>query len=229
MAGGPIKTNWSERIAGLKDLAPPLLIFVTVIGSIYAGLATPTESASLGTIAAILLVALHGRLRLSALLAAFEGTIKSSAMILVIIMAAKFLNFILTAIGFISAFEHLIAELGFGPVGTLLIVIGFYVVLGMFMETLSMMVITVPIVVPVLVALGYDPIWLGVLIILLIETALITPPVGVNLFVVQGVRGRGSVNDLMIGALPFVGALLVVIGVISVFPDIVLWLPKVLS
>lgn len=224
--GQPIKATFAERIAALPDFLPPIFIFAIVIGSIYAGFATPTESAALGTFASLVLVAVKRRLSWRVLAMAAQGTMKSTAMIMAIIIAAKFLNFALTAVGFIAAFKSTIYGIGLDPQPTLMIIIGFYLVLGMFMETLSMMVITVPIVVPVLVSMGYDPIWLGILIILLIETAMITPPVGINLFVVQGVRGRGSVVDLMIGALPFVGALMVMIILIIIFPDIALWLPN---
>ncbi|OED45889.1 hypothetical protein AB838_22070 [Rhodobacteraceae bacterium (ex Bugula neritina AB1)] len=224
--GDRIQATFAERIAALPDFLPPIFIFAIVIGSIYAGVATPTESAALGTFASLVLVAFKRRLNWRVLAMAAQGTMKSTAMIMAIIIAAKFLNFALTAVGFIGAFKSTIHGIGLDPFPTLLIIIAFYLVLGMFMETLSMMVITVPIVVPVLVSMGYDAIWLGILIILLIETAMITPPVGINLFVVQGVRGRGSVADLMIGAIPFVAALMVMIVLIIVVPDIALWLPN---
>ena len=113
--------------------------------------------------------------------------------------------------------------------GTLLVVVLFYLVLGMFMETLSMMIATVPLITPVIIGLGFDPVWFGVLVMLLIETALITPPVGVNLYVVHGVRGRGQLHDVMIGAAPFVIALLVMVGLLIVFPKIALFVPEALA
>ena len=122
-----------------------------------------------------------------------------------------------------------ITGLGLTPMQTLLAVVGFYLVLGMFMETLTMMVATVPIITPVIIAQGFDPVWFGVLMMLLIETAMITPPVGINLFVVQGVRGRGQLHDVMLGAAPFVVTLLVMIGLLILFPQIALWLPELLS
>ena len=105
-------------------------------------------------------------------------------------------------------------------------IIVFYLVLGMFMETLAMMIATVPIITPVVLALGFDPVWFGILVMLLIETAMITPPVGSNLFVIQGVRGRGHVHEVMFGAAPFVVALLVMIGLIVLWPEIALWVPN---
>ena len=118
-----------------------------------------------------------------------------------------------------------LTALGLAPMELLLVVILFYLVLGMFMETLSMMVATVPIIVPVLVQAGFDPIWLGILIVLLMETAMITPPVGINLYVVHGLRPRCRIDDVIIGAAPFVLTLLVMIGVLIIWPGIALWLP----
>ena len=123
----------------------------------------------------------------------------------------------------------MVDELGLTPNQTLIAVVIFYVILGMFMETLTMMVATVPIITPVIVALGFDPVWFGVLIMLLIETAMITPPVGINLFVVQGVREHGQLHDVMLGALPFVVTLLVMVVLLILVPDIALWFPALIG
>ncbi len=223
--GTRVETDWNARISTLPDLLPPLFIFVLVIGSIYAGLATPTEAASLGVIVALGLAAWRKRLDLTMLKHTIEGTMRTSAMIMAILIAAYFLNFVLTSIGLTGQVNAMVLELGLTPMQTLLAVVVFYVILGMFMETLTMMVATVPIITPVIVSLGFDPVWFGVLIMLLIETAMITPPVGINLFVVQGVRGHGQLHDVMIGAAPFVITLLVMIVLLIVVPDIALWLP----
>jgi len=224
--GQKIETNWRNRINALPDLLPPVLLFIVIIGSIYIGIATPTESAALGVIAALILVAFRRRFSISMLREALEGTMRSTGMIMAILMAAFFLNFVLTGVGLTHKVNALITGLGWTPMQTLIAVIGFYVVLGMFMETLSMMVATVPIITPVIVSLGFDPVWFGVIIILLIETAMITPPVGINLFVVQGVRGRGHINDVMIGSAPFVLTLIVMIVLLVMFPGIAMWLPS---
>jgi len=224
--GQKIETSWRNRIHCLPDLLPPILLFTVIIGSIYIGIATPTESAALGVIAALILVAFHRRLSITMLREAIEGTMRSTGMIMAILTAAFFLNFVLTAIGLTHKVNAMITGLGWTPMQTLIAVIAFYVVLGMFMETLSMMVATVPIITPVIVSLGFDPVWFGVIIILLIETAMITPPVGINLFVVQGVRGRGAIHDVMIGAAPFVLTLIVMIVLLVLFPNIAMWLPN---
>lgn len=224
--GRKVETNWENRIRSLPDLIPPILIFIVVIGSIYAGIATPTESAALGVLAALALVAWRRRLTISMLRLALEGTMRTTAMIMAILVAAYFLNFVINIIGLTAQVNAMITELGWTPMQTLLGVIFFYVILGMFMETLSMMVATVPIITPVIVSLGFDPVWFGIIIILLIETAMITPPVGINLFVVQGVRGRGHLHDVMIGASPFVITLMLMIVLLIIFPDIAMWLPN---
>ena len=225
-SGAKIDTDWRRRIQSLSDLLPPLLIFFTVIASIYAGLATPTESAALGVVAALVLAAWKRRLSWSMLLDAFEATARTTAMIMIILIAAKFLNFVITAIGLTAQINAVITDLGLSPMATLFAVILFYLVLGMFMETLSMMVATIPIIAPVIIGLGFDPIWFGVIVILLVEAALITPPVGLNLFVVQGVRGRGSVTDVAVGAAPFVVTIFAMILLLIALPDVALWLPS---
>lgn len=227
--GEKVESNWDARIRSLPDLVPPIIIFFIVIGTIYAGIATPTESAALGVISAFILVAWRRRLSWSMLKATVEGTMRSTAMIMAILLAAYFLNFIFTSIGLTQQVNALVIDLGWSPMETMIAIIVFYVILGFFMETLSMMVATVPIITPVVVNLGFDPVWFGVLIMLLVETAMITPPVGINLFVVQGVRGRGPVHDVMIGAAPFAVTLILMIALLTAFPQIALWLPQVMN
>jgi tripartite ATP-independent transporter DctM subunit len=225
-AGRAPATSWQTRVSTLRDLLPPLGIFLIVIGSIYAGFATPTESAALGVVAALMLAAAYRRLSLAMLIEALDGTMRTTGMIMLIVAAAWFLNFILSAIGLVNALNDFIGNLGLGPTAMLAVVVVFYIVLGCFMEPLPMMIVTVPVITPVVVSAGYDPVWFGILIVMLCETAMITPPVGVNLFVVQGVRRRGSIQDVMLGVLPFIASLLVMILLVIAWPDIVLWLPR---
>ncbi len=227
--GRKIRATWSQRLRSLAHLLPPLGIFLLVVGSIYAGLATPTEAAALGVSGALVLAALARRLSISMLKEVLEGTMKTTAMIMLIIIGAAFLNFIMSGAGLIGALTNAIAGLGFSAATMLLMLVVFYLVLGCFMETLSMMVTTIPIVAPIMIALGFDPVWLGIVIIILIEVALITPPVGLNLFVVQSLRSRGSMNAVMLGSLPFVLMLLALIGLLALVPDLVLWLPRLFS
>jgi C4-dicarboxylate transporter DctM subunit len=225
--GHRVRATWGERLASLVHLLPPLGIFMLVVGSIYAGIATPTEAAALGVVGALVLAASFGRLKLAMLREAVEGTMRATAMIMLIVIAAGFLNFVMSATGLTSALTASVTGLGLSPAWTLLVIVIFYVVLGCFMETLSMMITTIPIVAPIMFALGFDPIWFGIVLIILVEMALITPPVGLNLFVVQSLRKSGSMHPVIVGSLPFVVAMFVMIALLAAVPGLALWLPSV--
>lgn len=224
LGGGGNRYGWGERLASLLDLLPILLLFAVVIGSIYLGWATPTESAAIGVAMAMLIAGARRGLSLAALRDALLGTIRVTAMIMFVIVGAYFLNYTLASAGLGQALRDLLDGLGLGPTGTLLALVALYLVLGFFIETLSLMVATIPIVVPIVLALGYDPVWFGILLILLIEMALITPPVGLNLYVVQGARKSGSLSEVMVGAVPYVAVMLTMAGLLIAFPGIALWL-----
>ena len=226
LAGRRTSATWEQRLTALPDLLPPLIIFLAVIGSIYAGWATATESAALGVIAALAIAAWNRRLTVRTLLHAFEGTMRTTAMIMAILLAAYFLNFVITSIGLTTQVNRFITGLQLTPVQLLIAVVMFYFVLGMFMETLSMMVATVPIIAPIMFKAGFDPVWFGIIIIILMELAMITPPVGINLYVVQGLRKRGKIDDVIIGASPFVITMLLMLVILSIWPQIALWLPQ---
>lgn len=227
--GEPVRTTWSERFRTLPDLLPPVVLFMAVVGSIYAGVATPTEAASIGVVMALIIAAYFKSLNFKMLLEAFEGTMRTTAMIMLIVFAAIFLNFVLGFMGITQAMLNFIAELGITPIETVLLIVVFYLILGMFMETLSMMLTTVPVVFPIVMSLNvpeFTDVWFGILITILMEAALITPPIGVNLYVVHGIRDRGGkFNDVAIGAIPFVIAMLVMIGILIAFPGVATWLP----
>ncbi|MDN3517465.1 TRAP transporter large permease [Aquisalimonas lutea] len=227
--GGPSRHHgWQRRISGLTSLIPVLALFVVVVGSIYAGLATPTEAASVGVLGALLIAAGLRQLTLRVVIDAIDGTMRTTGMIMLIITASYFLNFVLASAGVTRELSAFLDAAGLGAYGTLFLVIALYLVLGFFVETLSLMVITIPIVAPVIIGLGFDPVWFGVLLILLVEMALITPPVGLNLYVVQGVRGRGSLNEVMAGAVPYVLIMLLMAMILVALPELALFLPSVL-
>lgn len=224
--GGPgTHADWSRRLSGLKDLIPLLGLFGAIVGSIYAGWATPTEAAAVGVAMAFLIALLQRALSFRLILESLKGTVRTTAMIMLVVIGAYVLNFVLTAAGVSSALQGFLQGLGLGPLETLLVIILMYIVLGFFIETLSLMVATIPIVVPIIVQLGYDPLWFGILMIMLVEMALITPPVGLNLYVVQAARKSGSFSDVMIGVIPYAIAMLVMVGLLVLFPAIALYLP----
>lgn len=227
--GKKIHANWVQRIKCLADLLPPFGIFLLVVGSIYAGLATPTEAAALGVLGSLVLAAWTRKLSWRMIRDAIESSMKASAMIMLIVIGASFLNFVMSATGLTTVLTNSITGLGVSPMMMLLIIIVFYLILGCFMETLSMMITTIPIVAPIMIALGFDPVWLGIVIIILVEAALITPPVGLNLFVVQSLRKHGSMTAVINGALPFVLAMFVMLALLAWIPSLALWLPSVVE
>jgi tripartite ATP-independent transporter DctM subunit len=227
--GDTAPTTWPQRLAALRALATPFGLFLVVVGSIYAGFATPTEAAALGVIAALVIALLRRELTARALGEALEGTMRTTAMVMLIVLTAFFLNFVLVSIGLTDQITSAIRTVDIDPLAVMLIIVALYLVLGCFMETLSLMVATTPIVAPIVAALGYDLVWFGVLFMILIETALITPPIGVNLFVVQSVRtgsDQGPIRDVMLGAAPFVLMMIIMIGLLLALPNLALWLPQ---
>ena len=224
--GARASTSWGDRFRSLGDLVPPALIFLIVVGSIYAGVATPTEAAAVGVIFALGLSWYYKGLSWKTLCDSLEGTMRTSAVVILIMLAAFFLNFVLVSIGLTKMLTATISDLGWSPMQTLAAIVVFYLVLGCFLDTLSMMVTTVPITTAMVVQLGFDPVWYGVVVMILLEMAMITPPVGINLYVIQGVRGKGSLNDVILGSLPFVISMLLMVTLLAVFPQIATWLPK---
>ncbi|ARC90321.1 TRAP transporter large permease [Rhodovulum sp. MB263] len=215
-------------LGSLSDLAPPLGLFGLVIGSIYAGWATPTEAASVGVIASLALTALYRRLNWPMLVAVFIGTVRTSSMMILITLLAFLLNFVIGATGMAATVNQLVGNLNWSPLATMLAILGVYLVLGMFMDTLAMIVLTIPIVTPIVVGLGYDPIWFGVMMVLIAETSVLTPPIGMLCYVVHGVRGRGKLTDVFIGVTPFILALMGMIALMLAAPQLALWLPELM-
>ncbi|MEM9813687.1 MAG: TRAP transporter large permease, partial [Pseudomonadota bacterium] len=194
----------AEMLRALIDLLPIILLFTVIIGTIYQGWATPTEAASVGVAGALAIAWAVGGINWRMLRESLTGTVKITSMIMLVVIGASFLNFTLSSAGLGQALRGFLEGLGLDPLGTILVVVAIYIVLGFFIETLSLMVVTIPIIVPLVVAQGYEPIWFGILMIVLIEMALITPPVGLNLYVVQGARKGGTMTEVMVGAVPFV-------------------------
>ena len=229
MGGRRVSYSWRQRWESVPSFAAPIAIFLLVVGSIYTGFATPAESAALGLAAAMLLAAKNGRFNWPMLRDAVLGGMRTTAMSMAILIAAFFLNFVIGAIGLTAAVNKAFVGLGLSPIAMLTVVVIFYFILGMFMDTLTMMVATIPVVVPAVVAAGFDPIWFGIVMMVLIEMALVTPPVGSNLFVIQSIRTRGSISDVMIGIIPYVFVMFVFIVLITIFPGIVMIGPELIG
>ncbi|SMX48606.1 TRAP transporter large permease [Maliponia aquimaris] len=218
-----------EMLRALVQLIPIILLFTVIIGTIYKGWATPTEAAAVGVGGAIVIAAFFGTVNLGMFREAILGTVKITSMIMLVVIGASFLNFTLASAGIGRELQSFLEGLGLSPLSFMLVIVLVYIVLGFFIETLSLMVVTIPIVVPLVVQQGFDPIWFGILMIVLIEMALITPPVGLNLYVVQGARQSGHMSEVMLGTLPYLAMMLAMAAALIAFPQIALFLPDALQ
>lgn len=218
------------KLRALKHLLPAAVVFLIVMGSIYLGIATPTESAALAVVVAFGFVWAEGKLSIAFLDLCFRKTAKTTGMILLIIVAAFTLNVTLALGGITGVMSRWVEGLGLTPVELLFALMVFYLIMGMFMDVLSMQVLTIPIVVPIITAAGIDPIWFGIFVVLMCELGMITPPVGMNLYVVQGVRGDGGpFMDVVAGAVPYAVLMLAFTAALIFWPGIATWLPEALS
>jgi TRAP-type C4-dicarboxylate transport system permease large subunit len=157
---------------------------------------------------------------------AFSSTVKTASMILLIMVAAFYLNYVISILGWPQKLTAWFLGFKLSPFATLWVIVIFYLILGCFIETLAMMITTIPLVVPVVTSVGYDPIWFGIFLVVLCEASLVTPPVGMNLYVVQGIRtDKGPMKDIIIGMLPFLAMMVVLLALLIYFPILALWLP----
>ncbi|MFC4168220.1 TRAP transporter large permease [Teichococcus aestuarii] len=218
------------KLRALGGLVPTLLLMLLVLGSIYGGYATPTEAAALGVVGAAGFAAVEGKLSWRMLNASAEATARNTALLGLIILGAYLLNYVLTLINVPQAVAGLIGGLPVPPWVIMLAIIGMYFALGTFMEGFSMIITTVPVVFPIVVGLGYDPIWFGVVVTMLVEIAQISPPDGTVMYVLQGMRPRGGpITDVFAGVMPFLLAYLLAVGLLMVWPGIALWLPAMMG
>ncbi|HRW15197.1 MAG: TRAP transporter large permease [Rhodobacteraceae bacterium] len=217
----------AEKLRASTAMIPPAIIFLVVMGSIYLGIATPTESAALGVVTALIIVGFGGHLSAEFFGRCFIQTARTTGMVLLIVLAAFILNVTLSLTGVAQTTTNWVTSLGLSATELLLVLIVFYVLLGMFMDVLSMMVLTIPIAVPVVTSMGVDPVWFGIFIIIMCELGMITPPVGMNLYVVHGVRqDDGPFTDLIRGAFPYVIIMILFVLLLIWLPGIATWLPR---
>jgi tripartite ATP-independent transporter DctM subunit len=214
------------RLRRTVDLLPPLIIFAVVMGSIYTGWATSTEAAALAVIIALPIAAFYGRLSVAMLHDAFLSTVNLTALSMLILAGAFGLNFVLGLLGVTAALTKFVASMNVTPLELIYVLFAFYVILGTFFETLPMMVGTLPLVHPLIVAAGIDPVWFGVFLVLMCEISLISPPVGMTLYVIQAVRNEGSIGDVFRGTVPFFVTMLLMTVLLIHFQDLALWLPR---
>lgn len=229
-AGGPreARVPLLARLSNSRHLAGPLLVFAVVMGSIYTGWATVTESAALGVLVCLPVAAAYGKLSVAMLHDCFRSTLRLTAMTALILVAALYLNFVLSMLGVPQALAGLMKQVDVSPAVLLWLLAALYLVLGIALETMPMLVGTVPVVFPIVQAAGIDPVFFGVFIVLMCEISLISPPIGMTLYVIQGVRGEGSINEVFQGTLPFFAAMVVMTAVLIHFPAIATYLPNLM-
>jgi len=217
--------SWAERLRSLGGLAPIVSLFALVIGGIYAGLFTPTEAAGVGCAGVLLLATLLRTLTREKLEDALRGTALISAMIFTIIVGGYLMARFVAVTGLTEFIVDRMIALELGRVAFLLLLVVLYLVLGAFLDVFGMLVLTIPFIVPVLNQIGVDLVWFGVFAVMMAELALVTPPIGANVFVIRRVAPEVRMEDVFRGVFPFVVGVLAVLGLITAFPGLALWLP----
>jgi tripartite ATP-independent transporter DctM subunit len=215
-----------EKLASSAGMVPFAAIIIAVLGSMYAGIATPTEAAAIGALAAYVLCLLRKKIDIAGLFAVALDTARVSAMLLLIVVGASIFSWVFDYIRLPREIVALISDAGLAPWLVLVLMTLIYLVLGMFIESIAMMLMTLPVTFPIAMALGMDPIWFGIFLVLMIEIGLITPPLGMVLFVLSSMSEKVSFVQICLGVLPFVAIMLVFLAILYNFPDIVLWLPQ---
>ncbi|RII38859.1 TRAP transporter large permease [Pseudooceanicola sediminis] len=220
------KVAFAARMRALMTALPLLTVIIVSIGGIYLGVFTPVEASGVGAALTVILAFATRSIRLGGFNRAVMDTVRTTAMLYMIVVGANVLNPFLALTDIPNALGAALNAFGIGAYGTLLVILLSYVVLGMFLDGLAMLVITVPIYYPVIMALGFDPIWFGVIAVIVIEMGMITPPVGLNVFVVRNVAENVPLATVFRGVLPFLIAMIVCIILIILFPGIALLIPN---
>lgn len=229
-AQAPVHSGGSTlAVSGLvRTLWPVVAIFGIVMGGIYGGLFTSVEASGIGAAAALLFALTRHNLTFGEIRQIFVDSASTSAMMFAIILGAALFGEFVNITGVHESLLAVVEHSGLSPFGVILVMIAIYLVLGCVLESLSMILLTVPIFFPVVTALGYDPVWFGILIVVVVEIGLITPPIGVNLFVIRSVNSEIAMGSIVRGVLPFIAADLIRVMLIATIPALCLWLPNLL-
>ena len=225
LPAGP-RTQWRERLKGLRDIWATLLLFFFVIGGLYGGLFTPTEAGGMGAGGAFLIGVLRGRLTRTDIRRSLLQATRTAAAVFTVLIGALLFGYFLTITQTPQKVTAFLTGLGLGRYGVLALIMVMYVVLGCLMDALAMVILTVPIIFPVIKELGFDPIWFGVIIVMTVELGLIHPPVGMVVFVIKSVIQDINFSTIFAGVLPFIATDLIRLVILIAFPAIALWLPS---
>jgi len=221
-----IKVSWKTRLVSLKDGYGAVLIFGVVMGGIYTGIFTPTEAGAFGAAVALILLLMKSKARFHALREGLVETAKVTCMFFTIVICAHFFTLGLTVSGIPKALVTYLTTLNMHPKLVLTILLFVYIPLGMFLDTVSLLFLTLPIIFPVVKAMGFSGIWFGILVTKLIEVSLITPPVGLNVYVIKGILPEVETSTIFKGCIPFLIMDILTLAVLFFFPQITLWLPS---
>ena len=221
-----LRASWRERFEGLRDVWATLLLFAFVIGGIYGGLFTATEAAGMGAAGAFILGVVRGRLSGPDILRSLLEATRTTAAVFTVLIGAILFGYFLTITQTPQKVTEFLTGLGIGRYGVLALIMVMYLVLGCLMDALAMIILTVPIIFPVIQQLGFDPIWFGVIIVMTVELGLIHPPVGMNIFVIKSVVEDAKISTIFYGVLPFIITDILRLILLIAFPILALWLPS---
>jgi tripartite ATP-independent transporter DctM subunit len=224
LPAGP-RSSWGERIRAIGDVWSPLLLFLFVIGGLYGGLFIPTEAGAVGAVGAFAIGVLRRKLPGASILQALLQATRTAAAVFTVLIGALLFGYFLTITQTPQHVTGFLTGLGVGPYGVLALILLMYLALGCLMDAMAMIILTVPIVFPVVTALGFDPIWFGVVIVMTVELGLIHPPVGMNVFVIRSVIKDVNMSTIFVGVLPFVLTDIIRLVILVAFPAIATWLP----
>jgi len=224
LPAGP-RSSWHDRVLALRDVWSPLALFFFVIGGLYGGFFIPTEAGAVGAIGAFIIGVLRRKLSRDGILEALLQATRTTAAVFTVLIGALCFGYFLTITQTPQHVTEFLTGLGIGRYGVLALILLMYLVLGCLMDAMAMIILTVPIVFPVVTALGFDPIWFGIIIVMTVELGLIHPPVGMNVFVIKSVIKDVSMSTIFAGVLPFVATDLVRLVLLIAFPVIATWLP----
>jgi C4-dicarboxylate transporter, DctM subunit len=217
--------SWPERLGGLRDIWATLVLFVFVIGGLYGGLFTPTEAGGMGAAGALIIGVARGKLTPPDIRRSLLQAVRTAAAVLTVLIGALLFGYFLAVTQTPQKVTEFLTGLGLGRYGVLALIMLMYLVLGCLMDALAMIILTIPIIFPVILQLGFDPIWFGVIIVMTVELGLIHPPVGMNVFVIKSVVQDVSFSTIFAGVLPFIVTDLVRLVILISFPMLALWLP----
>lgn len=229
LAPAGLSFPWKVKFAALKDTGAVMFLFILVIGGLYTGWFSPTEAAGVGAFGALVIAAVKRRLNRRNLFSVLQETALTTAMVFTILIGANILGFFMTVSQIPESLSGLIVSMELNRYAVISVISVVYVILGCLMEGMAIMVLTLPVVFPLIIKLGFDPIWFGVIVTLFIEMGLITPPVGVNVFVISGIAPEVPMYTIFRGIVPFFAAMVICLIILIIFPQIALFLPQTMG